>query len=97
MAGQKINVKLAEKQFQFTVADQEQESIIRHAAERINKTIDGLSKKFPTLSMQDKISIVALNECSNNIAGGQKIEEMKKDEESLLRDLKNYLDNIETK
>lgn len=97
MAGQKINVKLAEKQFQFTVADQEQESIIRHAAERINKAIDGLSKRFPTLSMQDKISIVALNECSNNIAGGQKIEEMKRDEESLLRDLKNYLDNIETK
>lgn len=95
MADRNINVRLAGKQFGFTVKDQDQESLVRFAAEDINKTLGEFSAKYPDMSVQDKLSIIALNECVRSLARREELARMKGDEESLLRDIRNYLADIE--
>lgn len=94
MAEQRINVKIAEKMYSFTVKSQEQESLIRFAAERVNKSFDEFSVKYPGMSALDKLSVVALNECRQSLVQSKRAAVVEEEEESLLGDLRAYLDDI---
>jgi len=95
MADQNITVTIATRQFKLTAKSPEEESLIRFAVEQIEKNLSALSAKFPQMSMDDKLSLIALQESTRKLARDKKIRDMEKESSSLLDEMQKYLKDIE--
>ncbi|MBQ8499789.1 MAG: cell division protein ZapA [Bacteroidales bacterium] len=92
---QSITIKIAEHTYSLKVSSPEQEEVIRKAADDINRKIALYQEKFPTKSMVDVLSFMALNVCIANITLQKQMKEMQGAEEALAKELEGYLDNID--
>ena len=92
---QSINVTIAERTFPLKVNSPEHEELIRKAADEINRKVKFYLERFPSKSLNEVISLVALN-TGIAYAGLQKqMETVLEAEESLVKDLDGYLENID--
>ena len=92
---QSINVTIAERTFPLKVNSPEHEELIRKAADEINRKVKFYLERFPSKSLNEVISLVALN-TGIAYAGLQKqMEAVLGEEESLVKELDGYLENID--
>ena len=92
---QSINVMIAERTFPLKVNSPEHEELIRKAADEINRKVKFYLERFPSKSLNEIISLVALN-TGIAYAGLQKqMETVIGDQESLVKELDGYLENID--
>ena len=92
---QKITIKIAERKYALSASSPEKESLIRMAADGINKKLETLSATMPGRSELDKITMIALNMSISALSQSQENEAVRAEAEKLLRDTEAYLDNIE--
>lgn len=92
--GQKITVSLAGRVHKFNAESPEIEEDIRKAAGIISRKMEAYQKKYP-MNTADIMSIVALNEGVEVLRLEKELEDMKKKEERLYRELESYLDRID--
>ena len=92
---QSITVTIAERTFPLKVNSPEHEELIRKAADEINRKVKFYLDRYPGKSLNEIISLVALN-TGIAYAGLQKqMEAVLGAEESLMKDLDGYLENID--
>ena len=92
---QSINVTIAERTFPLKVNSPEHEELIRKAASEINRKVKFYLDRYPGKSLNEIMSLVALN-TGIAYAGLQKqMETVLEAEESLVKDLDGYLENID--
>ena len=92
---QKISIKIAERMFNLTAKDPEQEEVIRLAAESINRHLETYSRSYPGKTMQELLSIVALNECASRISLQREKAAHEAEAGQLVKDMANYLAQME--
>ena len=92
---QKISIKIAERMFNLTAKDPEQEEVIRLAAESINRHLETYSRSYPGKTMQELLSIVALNECASRITLQREKAAQEAEAGQLVKDMANYLAQME--
>ena len=88
---QKISIKIAERTFNLTAKDPEQEEVIRLAADAINRRLETFTRRNPGKNLVELMSMVALNEgvCRINIQREMAAKEA--EAEQLGKDMANYL------
>ena len=92
---QSINVTIAERTFPLKVNSPEHEELIRKAASEINRKVKFYLDRYPGKSLNEIMSLVALN-TGIAYAGLQKqMETVLGVEESLVKELDGYLENID--
>lgn len=91
---QKITIKIAERKYALSASSPEKESLIRTAAEGINKKLETLSATMPGRSELDKITMIALNLSITSLSQTRELEAMHSDLDQLVRDTDNYLEHI---
>lgn len=91
---QKITIKIAERKYALSASSPEKESLIRTAAEGINKKLETLSATMPGRSELDKITMIALNLSITSLSQTRELEAMRSDLDQLVRDTDNYLEHI---
>lgn len=92
---QSITIRIADHDYHLKVTSEEQEEVIRKAAEDIRKKLNFYQEKYPSKRMVDHLSLVALNVSIMNMTLQQQHNEMAAAEETLARELTGYLDNID--
>lgn len=93
--GQNIKIKIADREYQMVAKSQDDEELIRLAADSINKKIEGYVSKFPGKPMHDILSFVALNEGISSILSRKELETARKEIAELVRNTDSYLNNTE--
>ena len=88
---QKISIKIAERTFNLTAKDPEQEEIIRLAAEAVNQHLQAYTRRYPGKTMAELMPMVALNECVSRITVQRESSAQKAEAEQLGKDMANYL------
>ncbi len=91
---QKITIRIAERKYALSASSPEKETLIRTAAEGINKKLETLAATMPGRSELDKITMIALNLSITSLSQQREIEAVKADLDKLVRDTDNYLENI---
>ena len=92
---QKITVTIAEHPFDLTATSPEHEEVIRIAADEVNKKIAQYQDKFPGKVLTDIVFLTALNVCINNVVLLRHAKGMKDAEDSLVKELERYLEDID--
>ncbi len=91
---QNITIKIGENEYNLKAKSQEEEEVIRKAADTIGKKISAYRNKFPDRDMIDILSFVALNESINSINLKKALDSINEEAASLLKDSSSYLDKI---
>ena len=89
--GQKITLKIAGRDYGLTAQSEEQEAILRRAADAINSRMDAYTLSHPGNTALELMSLVALNETLFRMNVQKEIEQYKSSEEQLGQDLDRYL------
>ncbi|MBQ1673476.1 MAG: cell division protein ZapA [Bacteroidales bacterium] len=89
---QKISITIAGRVFNLTASTPDMEAIYRQAAEAINKRFDSYTRSHPGHTVNDILSMVALNETVVRLNFQRELEEQKKDQKQLEEDLRLYLE-----
>ena len=89
--GQKITLKIAGRDYGLTAQSEEQEAILRRAADAINSRMDAYTLSHPGKTALELMSLVALNETLFRMNVQKEIEQYKASEEMLGQDLERYL------
>ena len=92
---QKISIKIAERSYNLTAPTPEREEVIRLAADAINRHLETLTRSYPGKSLQELLSIVALNECASRITLQREKAAHEAEAEQLVKDMANYLAQME--
>jgi len=92
---QKISIKLAERTYNLTAKDPEQEEVIRLAADAINQHLQAYSRRYPGKTLAELMSMVALNECVSRIGIQRETAARKAETEQLVKDMADYLAQME--
>jgi len=92
---QSINVTIADRSYPLQVKSPEHEEMIRKAVDDINRRVKFYLDKYPTKGTIEVLSLVALNVGIVNCGLQKQLETMAGDEETLLKELDSYLDNID--
>lgn len=92
---QSINVKIADRNYPLKVTSPEQEEVIRKAAAEINARVNLWLEKHPEKKLSEILSLVALKTCITNITLSEQLKTIKAGEESLVKELESYLENID--
>ena len=92
---QSIKIKIADREYPLKVSSPEKEEVIRKAAAELNKRISLYQDKYPNKGMIEILSFVALNVSMSNIVLQKQAEEMKYEEDTLVKELQGYLENID--
>mgnify|MGYP003289635756 CR=1 FL=1 len=94
---QSIKVVISGRDIPLKVNSPEHEELIRKAASEINRKVKFYLERYPGKSLNEIMSLVALN-TGIAYAGLQKqMETSAEDVSTLLKELEAYLDNIEKK
>ena len=88
---QKISIKIADRTFNLTAKDPEQEEVIRLAADAINQHYQAYSRRYPGKTLAELMPMVALNECVSRIGIQRETAAWKAEAEQLGKDMADYL------
>ena len=89
--GQKITLKIAGRDYNLTAQSEEQEAILRRAADAINSRMDAYTLSHPGKTALELMSLVALNETLFRMNVQKEMEQYKASEDMLGQDLERYL------
>lgn len=89
--GQKITLKIAGRDYNLTAQSEEQEAILRRAADAINNRLDAYTLSHPGKTALELMSLVALNETLFRMNVQKEMEQYKASEDMLGQDLERYL------
>lgn len=92
--GQKITLKIAGRDYGLTAQSEEQEAILRRAADAINSRMDAYTLSHPGNTALELMSLVALNETLFRMNVQKEMEQFKESEKQLDEDLERYLKDI---
>jgi len=92
---QSINVTIAEHTYPLKVNSPEHEELIRKAADVINRKVKIYLEKYPSKGTKEVLALVALNLGIMNLGLQNQINSLMGEEETLLKELEGYLDNID--
>ena len=88
---QKISIKIAGRTFNLTAASPEVEELYRQAADAINNRFASFTRSHPGRTVNDLMSLVALNETVLRLSMQRELEHRKEAEKQLESDLERYL------
>ena len=95
--GQKITVRILNRQFPYEAESPEQEKSFREAAEKVDGKFYEYKNRFPDKSAEEILSIIAWNGYVEADEMQRALRAKEKDEEVLQSRLRGYLKNIDTK
>ena len=88
---QKISIKIAGRVFNLTAASPELEELYRQAADAINNRFAAFTRSHPGRTVNDLMSLVALNETVLRLSMQKELDHRKEAEKQLESDLQRYL------
>ena len=88
---QKISIKIAGRVFNLTAASPELEELYRQAADAINNRFAAFTRSHPGRTVNDLMSLVALNETVLRLSMQKELDHRKEAEKQLEEDLERYL------
>ena len=91
---QKISIKIAGRTFNLTASSPEVEEVYRQAADAINNRFASFTKSHPGSTVNDLLSLVALNETVVRLNMQRELEQRTKAEQQLQSDLDRYLKDL---
>ena len=91
---QKITITIAERKYSLSASSPENETLLRTAAEWINKRLEHLNASIPGKSDLDKMTLIALNMAFGTLSLQKELDAVKSETGQLLKDTENYLDKI---
>jgi cell division protein ZapA (FtsZ GTPase activity inhibitor) len=91
---QKISIKIAGRTFNLTASSPEVEEVYRQAADAINNRFASFTKSHPGRTVNDLLSLVALNETVVRLNMQRELEQRTKAEQQLQSDLDRYLKDL---
>ena len=91
MKEQSITVKIAQRSYTLKAGSPEHESLMRLAADSVNKLLDSYNQRFPRTSLEDKMVFVALNESMAKFAAQKAAYSYQSEQEKLERDISGYI------
>ena len=91
MKEQSITVKIAQRSYTLKASSPEHESLMRYAADSVNKLLDSYNERFPGTSLEDKMVFVALNESMAKFAAQRAAFSYRSEQEQLEKDISEYL------
>ena len=92
---QSIKVVIAEHSYPLQVNSPEHEELIRKAAADINQRVKIYLEKYPSKGTKEVLALVALNLGIMNLGLKNQMTSLIGEEETLLKELEGYLDNID--
>ena len=92
---QKISIQIAGRTFNLTAASPELEELYRQAADAINNRFAAFTRSHPGRTVNDLMSLVALNETVLRLTLQRELEQRKSAEKQLEVDLERYLKDNE--
>jgi cell division protein ZapA (FtsZ GTPase activity inhibitor) len=93
--GQNIKIKIGNNEYSLVASSPEIESAMREAAGQINKTLANYDAKYPTKSLSDKLSFVALSEATARVTLQRRLKDVEAEGARLAADVDSYIKNIE--
>ena len=88
---QKISIKIAGRTFNLTASSPEMEELYRRSADAINKRFASFTRSHPGRTVNDLMSLVALNETVLRLSMQKELDHRKEAEKQLKADLDRYL------
>ena len=92
---QKITLNIANQNFTVNAETPEMESMMRFAAEDINKMLLRYDEKYPSRPLLEKVIFVLLTQTVSRLQSQKKFNDVSSDNEKLLSELGAYLKDIE--
>ena len=90
-----ITLKIAGKEFPIVAQTPEMEARMRTGAEEINEMLIRYDSRFPTMSLQDKLVFIALNQATAKLAVQDGAKELATELSDLVSNLGTYLEGVE--
>lgn len=94
---QKISIKIAGRTFNLTASSPEVEEIYRQAADAINNRFASFTRSHPGRTVNDLLSLVALNETVVRLNMQRELDQHAQAEKQLELDLDRYVKDLEKK
>lgn len=92
---QNITLKIAGQDFSLKAATPEMESLMRIAAEDINKMLSRYDEKYPDKELTEKLLFVTLTQAVSRLTAQSKLNAMTESLQKLSSDLSAYLNKID--
>ena len=92
---QKISIKIAGRVFNLTASSPEAEEIYRQAADAINNRFASFTRSHPGRTVNDLLSLVALNETVVRLNMQRELDHYVKEEKQLESDLERYIKDLD--
>jgi cell division protein ZapA (FtsZ GTPase activity inhibitor) len=92
---QNIKIHIADRPYSLKVTSEEQEALIRKAADEVNRKILAYQSKLQGKGIVELLSFAALNLCMSNITLQQQQKAVADEEMNLVKELEGYLENID--
>lgn len=91
MADQSIKLNIGGRVYPMVANSPEMESVLRMAAESINKKLAMYSAKYPTVDLADKLVFVAMNEAVSALKSKKEFSLADQETKEIEKLLENYL------
>lgn len=92
---QNITLKIAGQDFSLKAATPEMESLMRIAAEDINKMLSRYDEKYPDKELTEKLLFVTLTQAVSRLTAQSKLNAMTESLQELSSKLSSYLNKID--
>ncbi|MBR4821842.1 MAG: cell division protein ZapA [Bacteroidales bacterium] len=93
---QKITLNIANQNFTVNADTPEMESLMRFAAEDINKMLMRYDERYPNKPLLEKVIFVLLTQAVSRLQAQMKYNDVSNENDKLLGELSAYLKDIET-
>ena len=93
---QKITLNIANQNFTVNADTPEMESLMRFAAEDINKMLMRYDERYPNKPLLEKLIFVLLTQAVSRLQAQMKYNDVSNENDKLLGELSAYLKDIET-
>ena len=91
----KISVKILDKEYELKAASENEEQLIRVAADSVTKLAKQFSRQFDGADERDVLIFTAFNVCLKNLTYREEIKKLQKEAEELEKEFKAYLEKID--
>ena len=91
----KISVKILDKEYELKAASENEEQLIRVAADSVTKLAKQFSRQFDGGDERDVLIFTAFNVCLKNLTYREEIKKLQKEAEELEKEVKAYLEKID--
>lgn len=92
---QNITLKIAGQDFSLKAVTPEMESLMRMAAEDINKMLSRYDEKYPDKELTEKLLFVTLTQAVSRLTAQSKLNTMTESLQKLSSELSSYLNKID--